>query len=163
MKRIINGLFSFLKYVLLILAFGLTLFIILRMYTRLSKTLNDAVFVFLPYAILLLLFILNICLKREAVTKNIFFNITASLVFSVNIFVCLRAILDRNMLFNVIQKMDVNSNYFDNYLSFNQIMLYGLILADIIFMFVPNTKKKKVSSSYQSEVAKKIEVDQEVI
>lgn len=162
MKKIINGLFSFLKYILLIFSFGFTLFIILRMYTRLSKTLNESVFIFLPYGILLLLFILNISLRREAVTKNLFFNITATLVFSVNIFVCLRAILDKNMLFNEIQKMGVNFNYFNDYLSFNRIMLYGLILADIIFMFVPNAKKKNFSSS-ENPIAKKIEIDQEVI
>ena len=43
MKRLINSLFGFFKYVLLVIAFGLTLFIILRMYTRLNKSLTESI------------------------------------------------------------------------------------------------------------------------
>ena len=100
MKKIINGLCSFLKYVCLIISFGLTLFIILRMYTRLNKSLSEAIFIFLPYLLLLILFIVNSFFKKEGITKNIFYNITATLVFATNIFVCYRAVFDKNMLFN---------------------------------------------------------------
>ena len=135
MKKIINGLCSFLKYVCLIISFGLTLFIILRMYTRLNKSLTEAIFIFLPYFLLLI-------------------------------------------LFNNIQKMGVNFNYFNDYLSFNRIMLYGLIIANIVFMFLPTHKdkdrvdkvkekevklKSDTTNKEESKVVKKVEVDSELI
>lgn len=157
MKKILNHFFSFFKYIFLIAAFGLTLFITLRMYLRLNKSMVESVYIFLPYGLLLLLFILNFVLRRNAILKNIFFNITCNLVFITNILVCLRAIYDKNLLFNGIQRMGVDFNYFNNYLSFNRIMLYGLIIADIIFMFIPNGDLKNIKKD--SSVSKIIPVD----
>ena len=165
MKRLINGLCSFLKYVLLIVSFGLTLFIILRMYVRLNKSLDESIVIFLPYILLLMLFVINSIFKREGITKNLFYNLTAALVFATNVYVCYRAIFDKNMLFNGIQKMGVNFNYFNDYLSFNRIMLYGLIGANLVFMLLPVSKKKKVvvDSVNDVNIVKKVDVDQELI
>ena len=141
MKKIINMILSILKYLLLVLSFAFTLFIVLKMNERLSKGLGDSVFIFVPYAILLLLFVLNMVLDKDSVTKNTFFNITANLVFATNLVVGLRAKFDYNMLFNGIQKLGINFNYFNDYLAFNRIMLYGLIIANILFLFIPNERK----------------------
>ena len=159
MKKLINSLFGFFKYVLLVIAFGLTLFIILGMYTRLNKSLTESITLFLPYGILLLLFIVNICLKRKGVVQNIFFNITCNLVFATNIVVCLRAIYDKNLLFNGIQKMGIDFNYFNDYLSFNKIMLYGLIIADIIFMLIPDEEEKPIAKKIVSSDNTNLKVD----
>ena len=150
MKKLINILFSVLKYPLLLAAFSLTLFIILRMNMRLEKGFSDSVFIFVPYGMLLRLYVLNIVLDRKSVTDNLMYNFTSVLVFLTNIIVCLRAMLDTNMLFNEIQKMGINFNYFNDYLAFNKIALYGLIIANIIFMFVPNELEK------EEKIAKKI-------
>lgn len=164
MKRLINGLCSFLKYILLIVSFGLTLFIILRMYIRLNKSLDESIVIFLPYILLLMLFVINSIFKREGVTKNLFYNLTATLVFATNVYVCYRAIFDKNMLFNGIQKMGVNFNYFNDYLSFNRIMLYGLIGSNLVFMLLPvSSKKKVVANANEVNIVKKVEMDQELI
>ncbi len=139
MKRVVNALCSFFKYILLIAAFGLTLYIILKLNARLEKNITDSTFIFIPYGILILLFILNIALNRKAVTKNIFFNITAVVIFATNIMVCLRTMYDEGMLFNLIQGRHANFVYFNDNLPFTRIMLFGLIIADIVFMFVPNS------------------------
>ena len=118
MKKVINIILSLLKYVLLIAAFALTLFIILKMNMRLNKSLADSVFIFVPYGILLLLYILNGFLNKKAITENLFYNLTSVLVFCTNVVVGLRAIFDTNMLYNAIQKMGVNFNYFNDYLAF---------------------------------------------
>lgn len=161
MKKVFNWLFSFLKYVLLLLSFGLTLFIILRMYSRLNKSLNSAIVIFIPYFILLFLFLLTSIFKREGITKNLFYNMTANLVFITNIFVCFRAIYDKNMLFNEIQKMGVNFNYFNDYLSFNRIMLYGLIIGNIVFLFIPSRSKEEyiVDLEKKAEINKRKEIE----
>ncbi len=177
MKKFINIIFSFFKYVLLIVAFGITLFIILKLYTRLNKNLTDSINIFLPYFILLVLFVISICLSRDYVRNNIFFNITCCLVFSTNIIVCLRAIFDTNMLFNTIQKMGVNFNYFNDYLSFNKIMLYGLCIVNFLFLFIPNNEEEPIKEKIKIEnvgndsqnnkedevIIKKIELDDEII
>lgn len=142
MIRVFNKFLSFLKYVLLLVCIGLTLYITLKLNLRLGKSLTSSIPTFIPYGALLLLFILNYSIERTSISKNIYFNLTCCLVFTSNIVVCLRAIFDTNMVFNGIQKLGVNFNFFNDYLSFNKIMLYGLILSDIIFMFIPNKKNK---------------------
>lgn len=138
MKKVFNVFFSIIKYLLLLAAFALTLYIILKMNLRLKKPIIDSISLFIPYGVLLLLYILNFSLNKKSVNDNLFFNLTSVLTFLANIIVCLRAMFDYNMVFNGIQKMGVDFNYFNDYLSFNKIMLYGLIIADIIFMFIPN-------------------------
>ena len=152
MKKIINSILSVLKYLLLMAAFSLTLFIILKLNDRLEKSMVESISVFIPFGIMLLLFILNFALDKKSVTDNLFFNLTCCLVFSANIVVCLRSIFDKNMLFNGIQKMGINFNFFNDYLSFNKIMFFGLIIADLIYMFIPNKDDKE-----KEGVAKKVE------
>lgn len=146
MKRLLNLLFSFLKYILLLIAFGLSLFLVLKLNARLDKNIKDSISVFIPYILLFILFILNICLDRKYVKKNIFYNITCCLVCATNIVVAYRAMFDTNMVFNSIQKSGVNFNYFNDYLSFNNIMLYGLSIANIVFMIIPNNYDSKEES-----------------
>lgn len=139
MKKIFNLLFSFMKYVLLLISFGFTLFLVLKLYARLEKNIKDSISIFVPYILLLILFLINICLNRAYVRKNLFYNITCCFVFTTNIFVAYRAMFDTNMIFNSIQKMGINFNYFNDYLSFNNTMLYGLSIANIVFMIIPNS------------------------
>ncbi len=163
MKKLLNVLFSFLKYILLLAAFGSTLFVVLKLYTRLEKDITQSLNVFLPYFVLLVMFVISFCLNREYVRKNIFFNITCCLVFGTNLVVIYRAIFDTNMLFNSIQKMGVNFNYFNDYLAFNNIMLYGLAVSNLVFMFIPNdmaayksVKKVKISNNKSDKKGKKV-------
>ena len=150
MKKLLNLLFSFLKYLLLLIAFGSTLFLILKFNARLNKNIKDSISVFIPYILLFILFILNICLDRKYVKKNIFYNITCCLVCATNIVVAYRAMFDTNMVFHSIQKSGVNFNYFNDYLSFNNIMLYGLSIANIVFMIIPNNYDSKEESFLES-------------
>ena len=54
--------------------------------------------------------------------------------------------------------MGVNFNYFNDYLAFNRIMLYGLIIANIVFMFIPNdVENEKVIASPAKKITKKVE------
>ncbi len=135
MKRIFNGLFYGLKFLLLIGAFGLTLFILIRMNLRLEKDIMSILPQFIPFLVLLVLFIINMILKQVGVSKNLFYNLTCCLVFTTIILVGCRAILDTNMVLNAKYGYGIDFNFFDNFLSYIKIMLYGLIIADILFMF----------------------------
>ena len=113
MKKILNGIFMFLKFILLILGFGLSFFIVLSMYKRVDKNLVESIPIFTPYIIILLIFFINIIFGQKSVNRNLFYNLTCCLVFSCIVIVCLRAILDKNMLLNSI--MGYNINFYSFY------------------------------------------------
>lgn len=147
MKRIFNGLFYGLKFLLLIGAFGLTLFILIRMNIRLEKDMTSVIPQFIPFTILLVLFIVNMILKQVGISKNLFYNLTCCLVFITIILVGCRAIFDTNMVLNAKYGYGIDFNFFDNFLPYIKIMLYGLIIADILFMFREKDKKIEEKSN----------------
>lgn len=151
MKKILNGLFLILKWILLLAAFAFTFYIILSMYDRVEKSIFESVDLFIPYVIILVLFMLNIFLKQKQVSGNIFYNLTCCLSFLTIIIVGLRTIFDKNMILNEIMGYDMNFSYFNDFLAFLKVLLYGLSLANIFFMF---QEKKKTQ---EKPIAKKID------
>ena len=146
MKKIFNYLFYLLKFLLLIGAFGITLFIIIRMNMRLNKNIVDSIHIFIPFILLLLIFIINIIFKQQGVTNNSFYNLTNCLVFATIIVVGYRAIFDTNMVLNEKYGYGIDFNFFDNFIAYINIMLYGLFIADIFFMFKEKDKPKKIEA-----------------
>ena len=49
--------------------------------------------------------------------------------------VALRSLLDTNMVLNEKYGYGVDFNFFDNFIPYIKIMLYGLSIADVLFMF----------------------------
>ena len=121
MKAIINKFFFNMKFVLFFIALFLTLYIVLKMNIRINNGLCNIICIFIPYFLLLLFFMLNIFNNNNKTNNNIFLNITSSFVFFVNIFVCLRAIYDKNMLLNKVYSFSINFTFFNDYLAFNNI------------------------------------------
>ena len=151
MNKILNSIFLVLKFILLILSFGLTLYIVLSMYKRIEKNIIESLPIFIPYIILLLLFFINITMNQKSVNKNLFYNLTCCLVFGCICLVGVRAILDKNMLLNEIMGYDINFSYFSDFISFMKIMIYGLIIGNVCFMVHER-------ESEELEIARKIEV-----
>ena len=100
MKRIFNGLFYILKFLLLVGSFGLTLFILIRMNVRLDKDMISILSQLIPFLLLFVVFIINMIFKQIGVTKNLFYNLTCCLVFAIIIFFGYRAIFYTNMVLN---------------------------------------------------------------
>ena len=111
MKRILNGLFFVIKWILLLSSFAITFYIILSMYDRVNKSLMEATSLFIPYVLILVLFMINIIFKQKSVSKNLFYNLTCCLVFSCICFVSFRALLDQNMVLNEIMGYNINFSY----------------------------------------------------
>lgn len=151
MKKILNGIFMVLKFILLILGFGLSFFIVLSMYKRVDRNLIESIPIFAPYVIILLMFFINIIFGQKSVNRNLFYNLTCCLVFSCIVVVCLRAILDKNMLLNSIMGYNINFSYFNDFISFMKIMLYGLSLANIFFM-IHEKEEKPIATKIDLEV-----------
>lgn len=147
MKKIFNLLFYVLKFLLLIGAMGLTLFILIRMSIRLEKNMLSILPIFIPFVLLLIIFMINMFLKQESVTGNLFYNLTCCLVFSVIVFVGIRSIIDTNMVLNGKYGYGINFNFFDNFIPYIKIMLYGLFIGNLFYMIRfkdKKTGKKKV-------------------
>lgn len=134
MKKIMNHLFLTVKFFLLVLAFGITLYIVLSMYKRVNKDIINSLPIFIPYIVLLLLFFINITLGQKSVNDNLFYNLTCCIVFSTICFVGLRSIFDKNMILNEIMGYNINFSYFSDFISFMKIMIYGLIIGNFSFM-----------------------------
>ena len=146
MKKIFNALFYVFKFFLLIAAFGLTLYILIRMNIRLEQNIASILPRFIPYFLLLVLFMINIIFKQTGVTKNVFYNLTCCLVFVTIVFVSYRAIFDTNMVMNFKYGYGIDFNFFDNFMAYINIMLYGLAIADVLFMFRKSENKSEVKS-----------------
>lgn len=141
MTSIINKIFGILKYILLIISFVLTLYIIIYMYHRLNKSLIQSYKIFIPFIMIFILFCTNFLFNKKKVQKNLFYNITCCLVFSLIIFVDYRTIFDTYMLANSKLGYNINFNYFNDFLIPLKIMLYGLSIINVLLMI--NFKSKK--------------------
>lgn len=141
MTSIINKIFGILKYILLIISFVLTLYIIIYMYHRLNKSLIQSYKIFIPFIMIFILFCTNFLFNKKKVQKNLFYNITCCLVFSLIIFVDYRTIFDTYMLANTKLGYNINFNYFNDFLIPLKIMLYGLSIINVLLMI--NFKSKK--------------------
>ena len=141
MIKIINFFLSFLKFILLIIGFGVSFFIVLSMYNRVGRSIVSSFTFFLPFIILIILYTINYIFHQNVVTQNIFYNISSVLVFVVINFVCYRAIFDKQMILNEIMGYGINFSYFEDFMPFMQILIYALIISNISFL-VGNSKIK---------------------
>lgn len=147
MKDILSKLFGFFKYILLIIAFGLVLYGIMVTYSRLEKSLMEAINVFVPFGLVLVTFLLTLILGSKKISKNLMFNFVCCLTFTVTIIVCIRAMFDKNMILYYRYQLNYNPAYFADNLSAIEVMLY-MIAASNIFLLISDllTRKKKIKS-----------------
>ena len=124
MREILNGILKFFKWVLFIISFATTFYIILSMYDRLDKNIIESVDIFIPFIILLILFFINLVAKQNSVSKNLFYNLTSVIVFLTILIVDVRTIFDKNMVLNEIMGYGINFSYFSDFLSFMKVLLY---------------------------------------
>ena len=147
MKKILNIMFDILKYVLLLGAFGITLFIIVRMNARLNKSFSSVISEFIPFLLIFILYVINIIFKQDSVNDNIFYNLTSCIVFATIIVVGYRAFADKNMVLNEKYGYGVDFNYFNTFIAYMKIMLYGLSVSNVLFMIHPKEKTSKKEKS----------------
>ena len=151
MKKILNTFFGIFKYFVFFLSLSITVYIVLGMYQRVDKDIIESSIIFLSYFILFFVYILNIIL-RQSIRENIFYNITSCLVFVTTLVVGFRSILDTNMILNSIMGYNINFSFFSDYIPFMNILMYGLIISNIFFMFTDVKMEENV-------IAKKVEIE----
>ena len=72
MSKILSKTFYIFKYLLFIVAFALVLFGIIKTYQRLDKSLVEAVPIFVPFALLFIVYIVNLFMKKDTISNNLF-------------------------------------------------------------------------------------------
>lgn len=149
MKNILNVVFNVLKFILYFVSISLSFYIILTMYKRIDRNIIEAFTIFIPYIVLIVLFVINILFKQKNLTNNIFYNITCCLVLLTTVLVCIRTMFDKQMILNTIMGYNINFSYFNDYIPFMNIMMYGLIISNVLLMIRENEKP----------IAKKIDVE----
>lgn len=143
MKDLLSSIFGILKYILLIIAFGLVFYGIMITYARLEKPLTEAVPVFLPFIFVLVTYILSIVITGNNVSKNLLFNFTSCMVFLVSIIVCLRAKFDTNMVLYYKYQINYNPTFFADNLSIIKAMVYMIGATNVILLICNLLEKDK--------------------
>jgi len=151
MTKILNGFFNFLKYVLLLISFMFTFYIILSMYERLEKSIVEALPLFISYFVLFILMSFNMIFRQKQVTGNLFFNLTSCLVFSVFVFVGYRALMDTELVTRYLTDYNIAFQYFSDMVAPLQAMIYLLIASDIFLIFTKKDEEKKEVIEEKSE------------
>ena len=154
MEKIINGFFSILKFLLLLICFMVTFYIIMNMYQRLEKNIIECIPTMLPYVILLFLFILNFIFKQKSVNNCMFYNISCCFAFIVILFAAYRSIFDNSMVMILKLGYHVNFNYFADVIAPMKAMLYLLIIANILLLLMGKIDNMGEKSNKKSKKEK---------
>lgn len=144
MKEILNKLFGFCKFILLVVSFGLVFFGIMATYSRLQKPLTEAFSVFLPFVLVLIVFLANLFIKTKYSSSRLFFNFVSCFVFIVTIIIGLRSIFDKNMLLYYKYGINFNPTFFADNLSVIEVMLYMIFAANILLVIGELLNKNKM-------------------
>lgn len=150
MKDILSKLFSILKYILLIISFGLVFFGIMTTYARLDKSLTEAVEIFIPFVFVLIMYLINIIVRSKAIGKNLLFNFVSCMVFVVTIIICLRSQFDKSMLLFYKYELNFNPAFFADNLSAIEFMLYMIGSVNILLLLVELFSKGTTKNSFNS-------------
>lgn len=143
MKDVLSKLFGFLKYILLVISFGLVFFGIMTTYSRLEKPLTDAIDVFLPFALVLIVFLVNLIMSSKLANSKLLFNFVSCFVFIVTIIIELRSMFDKNMLLFYKYQINFNPTFFADNLSAIEFMLYMIFGADLLLIVCDLLSKEK--------------------
>lgn len=142
MTKIINGFFSILKFILLLVCFMISFYIIMNMYNRLEKNMLECIPTMLPFVLLLFLFLINFIFKQKTVNDCLFYNITCCFAFIVILFAAYRSFFDGNMVMILKLGYKINFNYFADVIAPMKSMLYLLIISNIFLIIVDVTSRK---------------------
>lgn len=142
MKKILTWLFYILSLFMFIASFAITLLILVQMNRRLEKSFMTTINVFVPFGILLLLYMINMIFNQKTVRGNLFYNLTSCIIYATILVVGARTVCDHRLIIGTLNSFNMDFNFFANFLPFMKIMLYGLCIANVLFMFHLKEAKK---------------------
>ena len=133
---------------MVIASFVMTIYILLFMYYSLEKEPLGADFlefigVLVPFVCVLGIYCVNAIFGHKAVNENIFYNITAVIIFSTIVFMIVRALTDQNLILWHKTSYHINFDYFGDQIFQIKAMLIGLFITDVLLIVEGKLSKKK--------------------
>ncbi len=136
MANIINRIVLYLKVILLLYIFTLTLYIMLMMNDCFGNQITNIFLVSLPLLLVLIIFVLNLFFNQNR--HNTFFNIGCFLALIAILMIDLRTIFDENMVSWV--KNGMNYYYFQNQMTQIKLLCYLMFVGNLL-LFCSHAKK----------------------
>lgn len=138
MDKLINKILFYIKIVFLLIAFVITLYILLIKMDINGLSVLSIFPIFIPLFLVLSVFVFSFFLNIG--DNNIMFNVSCILVLLAIIIIDYRTIFDSN----IISSTKININFFDIQTHKIKIMLYLTFISNILLMIYE--KKKKIHS-----------------
>ena len=138
MDKIINKILFGTKIICLLVAFTITLYILLIRMDTYELSVLSIIPLFIPMLLLLITFVFSLFLNIGK--NNIFFNIACVLVLLAIIVIDYRVLFDHN----IISKTNINLYFFDLASNKIKVMLYLSFISNILLMIYE--KKNKIHS-----------------
>lgn len=138
MDKVINKILFYTKIILLLVAFIITLYILLIKVDTYKESALSIISLFIPMLLLSIVFVFSLFLNVGK--NNLFFNIACVLVLLSIIVIDYRTIFDGN----IISKTKFNMYYFDLFVNKIKIMLYLTFISNVLLIIYE--KKNKIHS-----------------
>lgn len=154
MNKILSKFFEIIKIIFFVASIVLVLFGILSTYSRLQKSLTEAINIFIPFILLFIVYLINFARKDKKVNENILLNFVSCLVFISIIIFSLRSKFDTNMTLYYKYNIGFNPAFFSDNLAFVITMLYCLILSNVFLIISSLMSNEKRNIKNDSEIKK---------
>ena len=138
MSKIINAILFYTKIVFLLIAFIVTLYILLMKMDMYELSLLSIFPMFIPMLLVLIVFVFSFFLNIGK--DNVFFNLVCVLVLLAVIVIDYRTVFDSN----IISSTKINIHFFDLQASKIKIMLYLTFISNVLLVIFE--KKNKIHS-----------------
>lgn len=138
MPKLVNGILFFIKIILLLFDFILTLYIMLLMNSLREGELLNLIMVCVPLLLSLIVFV--VCFFFKIGNDNLLFNISSILALITILTVDFRTICDRNMVMWI--KDNINFYYFRNNINLIKILCYSMFIGNLCTIYSEYEKNK---------------------
>ena len=138
MEKLINKILFCIKIIFLIIAFVVTLYILLVRMDVNELSITSVLSIFIPLFLVLTVFVFSFFLNIG--NDNIIFNLTCVMVLLSIIFIDYRTVFDHNIISNAA----INLNFFEIQTNKIIIMLYLMFISNILLIIYD--KKNKIHS-----------------
>ena len=138
MLETINKILFYLKVILLLVVFTVTLYITFMMQEYYGNYMGTIIATFIPLFLVLIVFVVSLCFKEG--NNNTLFNVCCLLVFISIIIIDYRTLFDKNMVLWF--KGNINYYYFENQISQIKLLCYLIFFGNLILIY---KEKKKLN------------------
>ena len=140
MINLFNKVIFYLKIIVLVISFSLTLYISFMIQDYYGNQVGTIISLFVPMLLMLLIFVISFFFDEG--NKNIFFNIASFLSLLAIMIIALRTIFDKNMV--TLAREKINYYFFQNQIKQIKILSYMIFLGNVLLIYNEKSKKGDV-------------------